>query len=185
MVPTVPARLRRAAELLDLGGDERVLELGCGPGALAELLLSRYPGLRYVAVDRSPVAVARATRRNAGAVADGRLVVRAGAVEEIGAVLDGEPLFDVVVAVNVNLFWTGDARAACAALAARLGAGGWVWLVHETPGGQADGRVVAGVVRSLAVPGLSAPTVLDGDARGDGVLAVGARRTRGAATSAV
>lgn len=49
--------------------------------------------------------------------------------------------------------------------------------MYETPDGQADERVVTGVVRSLTVPGLIAPTVLDGAALGGGIFAVGVRRT--------
>ena len=36
------AKLDRAAELLDLSGGERILEIGCGWGALAERLIDRY-----------------------------------------------------------------------------------------------------------------------------------------------
>ncbi|WP_277515744.1 hypothetical protein [Cellulosimicrobium cellulans] len=79
--------------------------------------------------------------------------------------------FDVVLAVNVNVFWPRTADVEASALAALLVPGGALWLVYETPGGD-DGRVVEGVRASLAVPGLGAPVVVR-----DGVVAVGARRT--------
>lgn len=172
----VPTRLLRAADLLALRGDERVLELGSGPGVLAGLVLDRHPGVAYVALDRSPVAVGRALRRNAAAVDAGRLVVREGAVEDAGVLLAGDAPFDVVVAVNVNLFWTRDARPECRALAGLLRPGGRLWLVYETPGG-ADGRVLDPVRLSLAVPGLAGSGGGAPDVVRDDVLAVGVRRT--------
>ena len=175
--PAVPTRLLRAADLLALRGDERVLELGSGPGVLAGLVLDRHPGVAYVALDRSPVAVGRALRRNAAAVDAGRLVVREGAVEDAGVLLAGDAPFDVVVAVNVNLFWTRDARPECRALAGLLRPGGRLWLVYETPADSADGRVLDPVRLSLAVPGLAGSGGGAPDVVRDDVLAVGVRRT--------
>ncbi len=171
MVGVVPDRVQRAVALLDLRGDEAVLEIGPGPGTAAELVLARYPAVRYVALDRSATAVARTTARNRTAVDDGRLVVRQGDVTgpDLGDTLGGP--FDVVFAVNVNVFWTRTAHVEASALAALLVPDGALWLVYETPGGD-DGRVLDGVRASLAVPGLEEAVV----AR-DGVLAVGARRT--------
>jgi SAM-dependent methyltransferase len=171
VVGAVPDRVQRAVALLDLRGDEAVLEIGPGPGAAAELVLARHPGVRCTAVDRSATAVARTTARNRSAVDVGRLVVRQADVTDPGlAATLGGP-FDVVFAVNVNVFWTRAARAEAGALAALLVPGGALWLVYETPGGD-DGRVVDGVRASLAVPGLGEPVVVR-----DGVVAVGARRT--------
>ncbi|MCO7272746.1 SAM-dependent methyltransferase [Cellulosimicrobium cellulans] len=172
MVGVVPDRVQRAVALLDLRGDEVVLEIGPGPGAAAELVLARHPGVRYVAVDRSATAVARTTARNRAAVDRGRLVVRQGDVTDPDlADTVGGP-FDVVLAVNVNVFWTRAACTEASALAALLVPGGALWLVYETPGGD-DGRVLDGVCASLAVPGLGAPVVVR-----EGVVAVGARRSR-------
>lgn len=170
MAGAVPGRIRRAVALLDLRGDEAVLEIGPGPGAAVEMVLARHAGVRCTAVDRSATAVARTTARNRSAVDDGRLVVRQGDVTDpdLADTLGGP--FDVAFAVNVNVFWTRTARAEAGALAALLVPGGALWLVFETPGGD-DGRVVDGVRASLDVPGLGAPVVVR-----DGVVAVGARR---------
>ncbi|WP_264031844.1 SAM-dependent methyltransferase [Cellulosimicrobium sp. SH8] len=171
MVGAVPERVRRAVALLDLRGDEVVLEIGPGPGAAVELVLARHPGVRYVALDRSATAVARTTERNRAAVDDGRLAVRQGDIADpdLADTLGGP--FDVAFAVNVNVFWTRAARTEASALAALLVPGGALWLVYETPGGD-DGRVVDGVRASLAVPGLGAPLVVR-----DRAVAVGARRS--------
>ncbi|MFF2269011.1 SAM-dependent methyltransferase [Cellulosimicrobium cellulans] len=171
MVGAVPERVERAVALLDLRGDAAVLEIGPGPGAAVELVLARYPGVRYVALDRSATAVARTTARNRAAVDDGRLVVRQGDVSDpdLADTLGGP--FDVAFAVNVNVFWTRAAHAESSALAALLVPGGVLWLVYETLG-RDDGGVVDGVRASLAVPGMSAPIVVRDD-----VVAVGAHRT--------
>ena len=169
MAGAVPERVQRAVALLDLRGDEVVLEIGPGPGAAAELVLARYPGVRYVAVDRSATAVARTSARNRAAVDGGRLVVREGDVADPDlADAIGGP-FDVVFAVNVNVFWTRASHTEASALAGLLVPGGSLWLVYETPGN--DGRVVDGVRASLTVPELGEAVVVR-----DGVVAVGARR---------
>ncbi|WP_454041121.1 class I SAM-dependent methyltransferase [Cellulosimicrobium sp. Marseille-Q8652] len=179
MPAAVPPRLLRAADLLALQGSERVLEVGSGSGVLAELLLARHPGLRYVALDRSAVAAGRTARRNAAAAADGRLAVRTGEVEDAAGLLDADGPFDVVVAVNVNLFWTRDARAVSGALSGLLRPGGRLWLVYETPRGSSDGRVLDPLLASLAVSRLVGPEGGPPVVVRDEVLAVGLRRRTG------
>ena len=51
---------------LDLKGDERVLDAGCGSGRVTELVLERVPDGEVVAVDASPSMVAAAEERLAG-----------------------------------------------------------------------------------------------------------------------
>jgi trans-aconitate 2-methyltransferase len=48
---------------LDLGGDETVLDAGCGSGRVTEILLERLPTGRVVAIDAAPSMVAEARRR--------------------------------------------------------------------------------------------------------------------------
>jgi trans-aconitate 2-methyltransferase len=50
-------------ERLDLRGDERVLDAGCGTGLVTQMLLDRLPDGRVVAVDGSPSMVALARER--------------------------------------------------------------------------------------------------------------------------
>lgn len=158
MTPAVPDRLVRAADALGLTGGERVLEVGCGNGAAAALLLEQHPGLTYVAVDRSAVAAGRAAGRNAAAVEGGRLRVVRSAVETLAAEVTGP--FDVAFAINVNVFWTSVATGPAQVLADLLAPGGTLWLFYETPGdGGAAGRVVGPTLRSLAIPSLDAREV--------------------------
>lgn len=157
MTPAVPARLVRATDALGLAGGERVLEIGCGHGAAAEIVLARHDDVTYVAVDRSAVAVTRTAGRNASAVAAGRLRVVHSAVENLAGAVTGP--FDVAFAVNVNVFWTSPATAPAQVLADLLVPGGVLWLFYDGPDGATARRTVAPVLRSLAVPELRAREV--------------------------
>ena len=88
--------------LLGIEPFHRVLEIGCGPGvALGEAAELASEG-RVIGVDHSALMVAVAAKRNADAIARGRLEVVHGTAEtaaELGL------QFDRVFAVNVVQFW--------------------------------------------------------------------------------
>ncbi|GAA0626830.1 hypothetical protein GCM10009547_32910 [Sporichthya brevicatena] len=105
MTSAVPDRVRLALALLDLGCSERVMEVGCGPGVAAAEVCARLTTGTLVATDRSAAAIARTSRRNAAAIAVGRLSVRQVALAD----LDLPPAsVDAAFAIDVNLFWTRD-----------------------------------------------------------------------------
>ena len=95
----VPDRVRWAVDRLDPAPDARLLEIGCGSGAAAELLCRRLTTGRLLAVDRSPVAVRRTAERNAEHVRagrleiadDGALSIRRGRLPRRAASLQEEP----------------------------------------------------------------------------------------------
>ena len=58
---------RRVLDWLELAGDERVLDAGCGSGRVTEQLLERLPRGRVVALDASPSMLEEARRRLAPA----------------------------------------------------------------------------------------------------------------------
>ena len=88
---------------------ERVLDLGCGDGALTERLVAA--GCRVVAIDSSPAQVRAARARGLDArVAD-------------AAALDFEGEFDAVFS-NAVLHWIADPDAALAGVRRALGPGG-------------------------------------------------------------
>jgi len=92
--------------LLGIEPRHRVLELGCGPGiALGRAAELACEG-EVVGVDHSALMVAAARRRNAAAVASGRLCVVHGTADDVASL--GGP-FDRVYAVNVVQFWDAPA----------------------------------------------------------------------------
>ena len=104
---TVPDRVAWAVDQLDLRPDDRVLEVGGGPGAAAELVCRRLERGFLLGVDRSAVAIERSTRRNQGWIDAGRLELRLGRLADLEVPDDS---FDVAFCVDVNLFWTGTAE---------------------------------------------------------------------------
>lgn len=93
-------RNRWVASLLDLGPADRVLEIGFGPGiAIGEL--AERAGHVY-GVDHSEVMTRRARKRNAAAVAAGRVELVCASVDRLPDF--GTPL-DAVMAVNTVGFW--------------------------------------------------------------------------------
>ncbi len=96
-------RLAWAAEVVAPRPGERVLEVGCGHGVLVDLLAGA--GAQVVAVDRSVTMTAAAARRNAAAVADGRVSLLTGSFVDV----DPAGPFDAVVSMNVRAFWTPPA----------------------------------------------------------------------------
>jgi SAM-dependent methyltransferase len=166
---TVPDRVRAAVGLVAAGPDTRVLEVGCGPGAAAELICPALTGSGWmVAADRSETAVRRTADRNAAHVASGRLVVRRGELAELD-VVD----VDVAFTLNVNLFWTRDPGPELAVLRRALAPGGVLHVLYGgTAPGEGSGRTQDAVRSWLRAYGWSA-TAVDG-----GVVGLTARPLR-------
>jgi SAM-dependent methyltransferase len=170
----VPTRIHAAIRHLDPTGAERVLEIGSGTGVAVEHLLDTYPGLTCTAVDRSTRAVDQTRRRNARFVEEGRLTVVEADVADLTAALGAGAVFDLALAINVNVFWTRHAVEEAVALASHLRPCGRLCLVFELPGGRPHDDVAERVVRSLDVPGLRT-----GVRSEDGLLVVTSGRTLG------
>jgi cyclopropane fatty-acyl-phospholipid synthase-like methyltransferase len=94
-------RLRAIVDALPLRPGLRVLEIGCGPGAMAREMASRIGAGHVLAIDRSARAIASARAASRVEIASGRLSVRLAAIEafELGR---GEAPFDLAVAVRVG-----------------------------------------------------------------------------------
>ena len=92
---------RRVLELLDVRPDDRVLEIGFGPGKLIQLLARRATAGLVAGVDASEVMVRQATRRNRASIREGRVELRRGTVSSLPF---GDREFTKVCAVNSLLF---------------------------------------------------------------------------------
>jgi SAM-dependent methyltransferase len=132
---SIPSRARWAVERLALVGDERVLEVGCGAGAAAELVGERLTTGRLVAIDRSASMVERAIARNRALVDAGTLLVRPVPLVEIDR-CDGP--FDLAFAIDVNVFG-GACEAELERLSEVMVEGGTLHLVHRPPPGKVEG----------------------------------------------
>jgi ubiquinone/menaquinone biosynthesis C-methylase UbiE len=93
---------RLTAELLDVQPDDRILEIGFGPGSLIQMLASRALRGFVAGVDHSEVMVMQATRRNEAFVRAGRVEVKEGSVARLTFPDDG---FTKVCAVNSFHLW--------------------------------------------------------------------------------
>ena len=109
-------------------GASRVLELGFGPGLSIEACAARATEGRVVGVDHSEVMVDVASRRNAVAIAQGRVELHA-------ASFDALPKFDVpfdrIFGVNAIQF-ASDEGSLLLALRQRLRAGGRIAVTFQS-----------------------------------------------------
>jgi SAM-dependent methyltransferase len=125
---------------LDPGPDDRVLELGYGPGVTLSDACRRVSRGHVTGVDQSSVMLRQARRRNAGPIRDGRLELRVGDAQRLDADLRG---FDLIYGINVWQFWS-DQAATIVGLAGRLGPAGRLALVYMRPrGGSTPGDEAA------------------------------------------
>jgi cyclopropane fatty-acyl-phospholipid synthase-like methyltransferase len=150
---SVPERVRRAVDVLHVQPNDRLLEIGPGPGVAAALIGERLEEGCLVAIDRSAVAVRRTLNRNGALVAAGKVEVRHSSLEDFDG--SGGP-FDKVFAIDVNLFWVRDATAELARIADLLAPGGTLYLFFETPSPTKGREVVDRVRRNLRRSGFDA-----------------------------
>jgi trans-aconitate methyltransferase len=124
----IPPRIRWAVELMDIQTSDQILEIGCGPGAGAELICGKLESGKLFAIDRSESGVDRTKRRNHRYVDAGRLVVR-----QIDLATLRVPVkrLNKVFAFNVNLFWVRACEDEVALLHERVVPGGAVFLFYE------------------------------------------------------
>jgi ubiquinone/menaquinone biosynthesis C-methylase UbiE len=137
-----------AVSLLDVRRDDRVLELGFGPG-LAIRELSRIAAEGYVCrIDHSELMLRWARRRNADGLRCGVVDLRLGSVDELPAF---DALFDKILAVNAMLFWSeSDPVARLAELRRLLRPGGLIAVVYQPRGPGATDETSAARGREIA-----------------------------------
>ena len=107
---------------IEAAAPRRVVDLGCGPGALTALLADRWPSASVEGIDSSPEMI-----ETAGPLARERLTFRVGDV----ATWSPGPDTDVVVS-NATLQWVPSHRELVTAWAQDLPGG--AWLAFQVPG---------------------------------------------------
>lgn len=156
VVQTIPARIRWAVDFMDVQPADHLLEIGCGPGAGAELICSRLTTGKLFAIDRSESGVDRTKRRCARFVDSGRLTVR-----QIDLATLRVPVkrLNKVFAFNVNLFWSRDASAEIALLHERVLPGGGVYIFYEATRREAVPEMIERTGKALAAAGFAVSVI--------------------------
>ena len=101
MAQSLSPRLKALVDALPLRAGMRVLEIGCGPGAMAREIALRIEGGYVLAIDRSAKAIALARAGSSAEIAAGKLGVRHSAIEAF-ELSPGEAPFDLAIAARVG-----------------------------------------------------------------------------------
>lgn len=118
-----PACAKQLADLLDLRGDERVLDVATGTGHAALELAARLPRGRAMGVDFSAGMLAQARRK---AAARGVANVEFAEMDMLDLRFEGQP-FDAALC-SFGIFFVEDMETALAQIAAKVRPGGRVAL---------------------------------------------------------
>lgn len=150
--PAVHPRFRWAVDSLGVTPTDHVLEVGCGQGIAAGLVAAQVPRGHVTAIDRSAVAVRRANGMVSGQIAAGRLTVRNLALADLAEDREQAGRYDLVFAVNVNLFWVRPDSPEAAVVRTILRPSGTCVLLYDVPDASMaahTSRLAGGVLRSL------------------------------------
>jgi len=132
--------------LLDVRPDDRVLEIGFGPGLAVRALSDIAVEGRVCGIDHSEVMLRQASRRNTEGIRRGRVELRLASAEAL-PVFD-EP-FDKILAVNAMLFWAEpDLR--LHQLRQLLRSGGLIAIAHQPRAPGATDETSAASGREIA-----------------------------------
>ncbi|HSV65153.1 MAG TPA: class I SAM-dependent methyltransferase [Mycobacteriales bacterium] len=101
-VGTQPVQAEIADLITPLRSDQRVLEIGFGPGRLIGLIVERAPHVRISGIDPSPVMLRQARQANRQAISHGLVDLRSGHADSLPF---DDTSFDAVVAVNNAPVW--------------------------------------------------------------------------------
>jgi ubiquinone/menaquinone biosynthesis C-methylase UbiE len=138
---------------LQLRPDEKVLEIGFGPGVGIALLASAVPRGLVAGIDPSPGMCAQAGIRNEAAIAAGLVELRQGSVEALSF---GDAAFDAYMTVNSMQVWP-DKAAGLQEIGRVLRAGGRIALGFTIHSGQRRDEIMP----TLSVAGFVEPRLVD------------------------
>lgn len=115
---------------LDLTGDEKILDIGCGGGINLSRLLKKVPLGHVTGIDLSPDCVNYSFMRNRDAIAEGRCSVYEGSADLLPF---GADHFDVITAFETIYFWP-DLPNTLKEIRRVLKPGGTFLIVNEADG---------------------------------------------------
>lgn len=91
-----------AIEMLHVGKEDKILEIGFGTGLAIESLAKQALKGIVVGIDYSETMLHRAKKRNAQAIHEGRVDLRNACISELP---DFDIIFDKILAVNSMMYW--------------------------------------------------------------------------------
>jgi cyclopropane fatty-acyl-phospholipid synthase-like methyltransferase len=94
-------RLANIVDSLPLRDGMRILEIGCGPGAMSREIAKRLGSGHILAIDRSAKAIQQAIAGSRGEIETGKLLFRQIAIEKFEPEANELP-FDIAIAVRVG-----------------------------------------------------------------------------------
>jgi len=100
--PSNQDRIHWTISLLDIKPDDRILEIGFGPGIAIELVSKIASEGFIVGVDHSEVMVRQASRRNDRAIRGGKVMLQLGSVSNLPKFNES---FDKIFTINSIHFW--------------------------------------------------------------------------------
>ena len=109
---------------------DHILDIGCGGGANIARLLQRAPKGMVQGVDYSPVSVAKSSKINAKAIADGRCKIVEASASDLPFEEDS---FDIITAFETIYFWP-DIEHCFGEVKKALKPGGQFVIVNEDDG---------------------------------------------------
>lgn len=95
------ARIEWVVSLLDIRTDERILEIGYGPGLAIEMIGNKLDKGKITGVDHSRAMYEAASERNEMLIYTNKAELFCCKIEN----LNQQAVFDKVFMINVNLFW--------------------------------------------------------------------------------
>ena len=119
-----------ALSSVQIKGDGQILDIGCGGCANIARLLQRAPTGVVQGIDYSSVSVAKSSKVNAKAIAEGRCKVQEASVVKLPF---GENAFDLVTAFETIYFWP-DIEHCFGEVERVLKPGGQFVIVNESDG---------------------------------------------------
>jgi ubiquinone/menaquinone biosynthesis C-methylase UbiE len=124
-------RFTWAIEILSVKPSDKILELGCGTGIVAEMIGSILKDGHLTAIDRSGTMIDKAKKKNSKYIGEKKIIFRTVELAKFHA---RDQVFDKIFAFNVNLFWTQtEIVAEAKVLRQYLTNGGRLYLFYQPP----------------------------------------------------
>lgn len=159
MAAKLPERLLWALEILSIEPSDRLLELGCGQGAIVAPICKRLVTGTITAVDQSEKAIQIALRNNAELVSAGKASFLVSEIRRLD--LTGNR-FDKIFAFNVNQFWM-DAKHELEAIKDLMTADGTLYIFNQPPAEGKIERIAERTSQNLIDAGYRIKQVVEGD----------------------